>query len=86
MELFYMGTLPSGNSVKDVVKRNGYSISPIPNVNMNTMQDLFFNKSTTHSGFFSAINKNRALYNEKDEQTQIKYREIKQRILDIKGY
>lgn len=86
MELFYKGTLPSGNSVKDVARRNGYSISPVPNFNMNNMQNLFFNRGITFSEFNQAINRRRALYNGKDELAQFKYRETKERILDIMGY
>ena len=65
MQLFMLGILPSGTSVEEYVAKNEYGIGIIPNMNMNNMQSVFYNKATNLSGFEKAMQKQRDKYQNK---------------------
>ena len=65
MQLFMLGILPSGTSVEEYVTKNEYGIGIIPNMNMNNMQSVFYNKATNLSGFEKAMQKQRDKYQNK---------------------
>lgn len=86
MELFFMGTLPSGKSVYDYVEIVwGMGVSVLPNVNMNNMRDIFYNEAMTLEGYESGIKEQREKYEDKDAFTQFWYANLKYCIDAIEG-
>ncbi len=84
MRLFMLGTLPDGTSVEAYVARNGYDISVIPNINMNSMQSIFYNKSTNLSGFETAVQEQKKKYQNKWKWVQwLVYGKLKNNIETI---
>jgi len=71
LDLFSRGTLPSGMTVLGYMAWNGYgSAATIPNLNMNNMQKIFYNKSTNLAGFEDAIKTQKAKYEGKSDFIQ----------------
>lgn len=58
MDLFSKGILADNiTTVGDYMKDNGVDISVLPNINMNNIQRIFYNKSATIDGFWQGISK-----------------------------
>jgi hypothetical protein len=70
MELFIMGTLPSGTNISNYMAINWYGVAVIPNWNMINMQAIFYNKATNLAGFETAMQIQRAKYEGKNGFTQ----------------
>ena len=69
---------------KDILARNGYGTTVIPNINMNNMQSVFYNKATNLFGFEKAIQEQRNRYQNKWEWVQwLFYRELRSNIETI---
>lgn len=84
MRLFMLGILPDCTSVAAYLARNGYGTNVIPNINMNNMQSVFYNKATNLSGFEKAIQEQRNRYQNKWEWVQwLFYRDLKSNIETI---
>jgi RHS repeat-associated protein len=84
MELLMMGTLPSGTNVGDYMAKNSRTVSVIPNMNMNNMQDIFYNKANNIAGFESAMQVERAKYEGKPGLIQ-KWHETRKKNIETIG-
>ena len=86
MELFYMGTLPSGENVGDysAQMKNFGLISVLPNANMSNMQDIFYNKAFTEEEFEEAIKIQEEKYVNKPWYVQLWHWATKEAIDKIK--
>ncbi len=85
MELFSMGTLPKGMNVGDYIKDNNVEISMIPNINMENMQRIFYNKATNFQKFYSDVKDQYLIYKEFNNDMKEAYRKRLSNMKNILG-
>ena len=84
MRLLSMGTLPDGTNVGSYIAGRGYyTTGELPDIHMNNMQNIFYNKAHNFTGFESAMQTQRAKYEGKNDFIQWWYSDLKNNINTI---
>ena len=86
MDILSKGILPGGDTVSEYMYKNNCSTSVIPNKNINNLQRIFYNKSTTLSGFLSGIAAKETEYKNYNRTNKIAYAQRIENIKMIRGY